>query len=207
MSSLHASPTPHLSSSVRSSVYWPDALDVPGDLSDDFLRAWALQHVSKDIQRLANEHCPKWPEDVPRRPRTRDEMEKVLVQLEQQPCVLRSIWLAGYLCTIWERVLERYEDAVVMGGGQWRQEEAKIAFLEIQDALTKPSISLGVEFFGKIHGDLVLRRVRLDAFELAGIISGHGLPSIRNANPISHHVVATNRAKANMETVRTGKQE
>jgi hypothetical protein len=179
---------------------------LPGDLSDDFIRTWALQHVSKDIQRLANDDCPVWPEDVPHRPRTRDEMEKVLVQLERQPCVLRSVWLAGYLCVIWERVLERYEDALVMGGGQWRREEAEIALSEIQDALTTPAISAGVEFFRNMYGDLTLHRTRLDALELARVISEHGLPSIRNADPISH-VVATKRAKTNMETVRTGERE
>ena len=205
MSSPHAPQAFHLSSTVHSSGYWPDAPDLPGDLSEDFIRTWAAQHVSQEIQRLANEHCPAWPEDVPRRPRTMEEMERVLVQLERQPCVLRSVWLAGYLCAIWERVLERYEDAMVMGGGQWRYDEAKIALLEIQDALTKPSISPGVEFFGKIHGDLVLRRARLDAFELARGISGHGLLSARNINPISHRV-ATNRARADMATIRTGEQ-
>ena len=206
MSLPHASQASHLSSVVHSYRPWPDALDLPGDLSDDFLRNWALQHVSKDIQRLANEHCPKWPEDVPRRPRTKEEMEKVLVELERQPCVLRSVWLAGYLCALWERVLERYEDALVMGGEQWRHEEAKIALSEIQDALTKPALSAGVEFFRNIYGDLALHRTRLDAFELARVISEHGLLSIRNVNPNSQMVTAK-RARANMETVRTGEQE
>lgn len=206
MPSPYVPQTPHLSSAVHSPVYWPEAPDVPGDLSEDFVRTWASQHVSKAIQRLANEHCPKWPEHVPNRPRTRDEMEKVLFELERQPCILRSVWLAGYLCALWERVLERYEDALVMGGEQWRHEEAKIALSEIQDALTKPAISAGVEFFRNLYGDLTLHRTRLDAFELARAISEYGLLSVWNVNPLSH-MMATNRAKANMEAVRTGERE
>ena len=206
MPSPHAPRAPHLSPDVNFSGYWPEVLDVPGDLSEDFIRTWAAQHVSHDIQRLAKEHCPAWPEDVPRRPRTIDEMERVLLELEREPCILRSVWLAGYLCAIWERAIARYEDALVMGGGEWRHKEAKIALLEIQDTLTKPSIALGVGFFSKIYGDLALRRTRLDAFELARVIATYGLPSVRNVNPISN-VVATNRARANIATVRSGEQE
>jgi hypothetical protein len=201
--------SPHASILVdvdRAAQRWPDALDVPGDLSEDFVHAWALRHVSRDIRRLAEEPSPPWPEDVPARPRSAEEMKKVLTQLDREPCVLRTVWLAAYLCALWERALARYEDALVMGGEPRRQEEAKTVVMEIQDALTKPPVSLGAGFFGRIYGDLAVRRARLDALELARVLAGKSPLPFRDADPLSL-MVAAQRARANMVAVRGATEE
>jgi hypothetical protein len=133
-------------------------------------------------------------------------MGKVLAQLDREPCVLRTVWLAAYLCALWERALARYEDVLVMGGEPPRHDEAKAVVSEIQEALTKPPVSLGAGFFGRIYGDLAVRRARIDALELARVIAGHGPLPIRDADPVSL-MVATQRARADMGTVRVGEKE
>jgi hypothetical protein len=133
-------------------------------------------------------------------------MEKALAQLEREPCVLRTVWLAAYLCALWERALARYEDVLVMGGEPERRDEARAVVSEIQDALTKPPVSLGAGFFGRIYGDLAVRRARLDALELARVIAGHGPLPFRDADPVSL-MVATSRARANIVAARAGATE
>lgn len=126
-------------------------------------------------------------------------MAEILRILDDRgPCVLRSLWLASYLCAVWEMALSRHEEAVLRGEDKAHRDATHRAVSHIYQALNAQPIAFGRAFFGERYARLVMRRARLSALDFARALAGDEPLAIRDADPLIL-ALATQRARAALE--------